>query len=82
MHTNYYKMFKQLKSFEIIISPPTCFGLHNPSSGSSQPVLLYGYSVDIDCIYRCLKLSVLWLHILFSPVMGVDRVLCGLKSHV
>ena len=27
--------------------------------------------------YRCLKLSVLWLHILFSPVMRVERALCG-----
>ena len=39
MHTNYYKVAKQLKSFKIIIVTPTCFGLHKPSSGSSQPVL-------------------------------------------
>ena len=39
MHTNYYKIVKQLKSFKIIIVAPTCFGLHKPSSGSSQPVL-------------------------------------------
>jgi len=39
MHTNYYKIFKQLKSFKIIIVVPTCFGLHKPSSRSSQPVL-------------------------------------------
>jgi len=39
MHTNYYKTVKQLKSFKIIIIAPTCFGLHKPSSGSSQPVL-------------------------------------------
>jgi len=38
MHTNYYKIFKQLKSFKIIIVALTCFGLHKPSSGSSQPV--------------------------------------------
>jgi len=31
--------------------------------------------------YRCLKLSVLWLHILFSPVMRVDRTLCGVELH-
>jgi len=39
MHTNYYKIVKQLKSFKIIIVAPTCFGLHKPSSGSSQHVL-------------------------------------------
>ena len=39
MHTNYYKIIKQLKSFKIITVAPTCFGLHKPSSGSSQPVL-------------------------------------------
>jgi len=39
MHRNYYKIFKRLKSFKIIIVAPTCFGLHKPSSGSSQPAL-------------------------------------------
>jgi len=39
MHTNYYKIVKQLKSFKIIIVASTCFGLHKPSSGSYQPVL-------------------------------------------
>jgi len=28
-----------------------------------------------------LKLLVLWLHILFSPVMRVDRALCRLKLY-
>jgi len=37
------------------------------------------YNVDIGYIYRYLKLSVLWLHILFSPVMRVDRELCGVE---
>ena len=39
MHTNYNKIFKEIKSFKIIIVAPTCFGLHKPSSGSYQPVL-------------------------------------------
>ena len=39
MQTNYYETVKQLKPFKIIIVAPTCFGLHKPSSGSSQPVL-------------------------------------------
>jgi len=39
MHTKYHKIFKQLKSFKITIVAPTCFNLHKPSSGSSQPAL-------------------------------------------
>ena len=58
-HTNYYKIVKQLKSFKIITVAPTGFGLHKPSSGSSQPVLRQSYSVDIGYIHRYLKLSVL-----------------------
>jgi len=46
MHTNYYKIVKQLKSFKIKIVAPTCFGLHKPSSGSSQPVPRSSYNVD------------------------------------
>jgi len=52
MQTNYYEIIKQLKSFKIIIVVPTCFGLHKPSSGSSQPVLRESYNVDIGYIYR------------------------------
>jgi len=50
MHTNYYTIVKQLKSFKIIIVAPTCFGLHKPSSGSSQPVFRWSYSVDFGYI--------------------------------
>jgi len=50
MHKNYYKIVKQLKSFKIIIVAPTCFGLHKPSSGISQPVLLQTYNVDFGYI--------------------------------
>ena len=63
MHTTYYKIFKHLKSFKILIVAPTCFGLHKSSSGSSQPVLRQSYSVDFGYIHIYLKLSVLWLHI-------------------
>ena len=31
MHTNHYKIVKQLKSFKITIVAPTCFGLHKSS---------------------------------------------------
>ena len=47
---NSYKTVKQLKSFKIVIVAPTCFGLHKPSPGSSQPVLCQGYDVDIGYI--------------------------------
>jgi len=57
MHTNYYKIVKLLKSFKIMIITPTCFGLHEPSSGSSQPALRQSYNIDIGYIYRYLKLS-------------------------
>jgi len=50
MHTNYYKIVKQLKSLKIIIVAPTCFGLHKPSSGNSQPVLRLSYNVDFGYI--------------------------------
>jgi len=39
IHTNYYKIVKQFKSFKIITVAPTCFSLHKPSSGNSQSVL-------------------------------------------
>ena len=50
MHTNYYKIVKKLKSFKIITVAPTCFGLHKPSSGSSQPVHRQSYNVDFGYI--------------------------------
>jgi len=47
---NSYKIVKLLKSFKIIIVAPACFGLHKPSSGSSQLVLRQSYNVDIGYI--------------------------------
>ena len=70
-----YKVVKVLKSFKIITVAPTCFGLHKPSSESSQTVLRPSYNVDIGYIYRYLKLSILWLHILFRPITRVVRAL-------
>jgi hypothetical protein len=32
--------------------------------------------------YRYLWLTVLWLHILFNPVMSADRALCKLKLNM
>jgi len=45
-------------------------------------VLHQSYNIDIGYIYSYLKLSVLWLHILFSPVMRVDLALCGVPLHI
>jgi len=50
MHTNHYKIVKQLKLFKIITVAPTCFDLRKPSSGISQPVLRQSYNVDFDYI--------------------------------
>jgi len=58
MHTNYYKIFKQLKSFKIIIVAPTCFGLHKTSSRSSQPEV----TGSIVATYVATIPVVLWLH--------------------
>ena len=44
-------------------------------------MLRQSYNVDIGYIYRYLKLSVLWLHIVFSPLMRVDRALCRAPLH-
>ena len=78
MQTNYYKVVSQLKSFKIIIVAPTCFGLHKPSSGSSQPVLRY-VTMLTWVTYSYMGLWVLWLRVLFSPVVCVARTLCRLK---
>jgi hypothetical protein len=80
MYTNYYKTVKQLKSFKIIIVAPTCFSLHEPSSGAFS-LCFTKVTVLTAVTYRYLKLSVLWLHILFSPVMRVDRALCTNHTH-
>ena len=42
-------------------------------------MLRQSYNVDIGYIYRYLKLSVLWLHISFSPVTRVDHALCSAR---
>jgi len=54
MHTNYYKIVKHLKSSKIIIFAPTCFGLHKPSSGSSQSVLRQSYNADRNMLEQLL----------------------------
>ena len=43
-----YNIIKKLKSLKIIIVAQTCFGLHVPSSESSQAVLRQSYNVDLS----------------------------------
>jgi len=60
---NSNKIVKLVKSYKIIIAP-TCFGLHKPSEGSSQPMFRQSYKLisvtyivfdfDISYIYRFL----------------------------
>ena len=45
-HINYSKIVEILKTFKTTIISPTCFGLHKPSSGSSQSVLRRSYNID------------------------------------
>ena len=42
-------------------------------------MLRQSYNVGIGYIYRYLKLLVLWLSVLFSPVIRVDRTLCRVQ---
>ena len=49
MHTqNYSKIVELLKSFKTTVISRTCFGLHKPSSGSSQSVLRQSYNIDFS----------------------------------
>ena len=72
MHTNYYKIVKKLKSFKIIIVAPTCYE-------GALNLCFAKVTILISVTYRYLRLSILWLPILFSPVMRVDCALCRLK---
>ena len=73
-HTNYSKIVELLKTFKTATIAPTCFGLHKPSSGSSQSVLRQSYNIDFSVYMSLMKFSVLWLHSLFRPVVCVYRV--------
>jgi len=62
MHTNYYKIVKELKSFKILILALTCFRLLKPSSGGALSLCFAKVTMLTSVTYRYLKLSVLWLH--------------------
>jgi len=79
---NSYKIVKLLKSFKIIIVAPTCFGLHKPSSGSSQPVLRWSYNVDIGYISLFEVIGIVAAYFVQSAMMGpslIFRVKLGLR---
>jgi len=60
-HTNYSEIVELLKTFKTTIIVPTCFGLHKPSSGSSQFVLRKSYNIGFSVYVSLMKFSVLWL---------------------
>ena len=69
MHTNYFNC-KTVKTLKTIIFATACFGLHKPSSGRYS--LHFAKVTILIAVYKSLlKYSVLWLLILFSPVVCV-----------
>ena len=81
MHINYSIIVKQLKSFKIIIVASTRFGLHKPSSGSSQPMLCQSYNVGFGYISLFEVIGIVATY-LFHPVMRVDRELCRVEQQL
>ena len=78
-HPNYYKIVKKLKSFKIIIVASTCFRLHKPSSGSSQPVLRLSYNVEFGYISLFEVIGIVAAYFVQSCYKRVDRALCRLQ---
>jgi len=76
MHTDYYKIVKQLKSFKIIIVAPTCFGLQNHHQGALS-LCFAKVTMLTSVTYRYMKLSVLWPH-----TQLVKKVLCPFTLYV
>jgi len=74
MHTNYYEIVKLLKSFKIIVVAPTCFGLHKPSSGSSQPVFRRSYNVDIRYISLFDVIGIVAVYFVQSAMKGPSLI--------
>ena len=66
MHTDYYKIVKQLKSLKIIIVAPTCFGLPKPSSG-----IIYCISAVVtQHIKSAVLLQLVTFGYMFRPLPG------------
>ena len=66
--TNYCKIV-DIKNFKITTTAPTCFGLHKPSSGSSQSVLRQSYNIDFSVYMSLMTFSVLWLRMRMRMMM-------------
>ena len=49
------KFVEILKTFKTTIIAATCFGLHKPSSGSSQSVLRQNYDIDFSVYMSLMK---------------------------
>ena len=80
MHTNYYKVVKELKSFKIIIVALTCFGLYKPSSGSSQPMLRQSYSVDFGYISLFEVIGIVAAYVVTIPITSYNDI-CNRSQH-
>jgi hypothetical protein len=81
-HTNYSKIVELLKRFKkTTIIATTCFGLHKLPSGSSQSLLRRSYNIYFSVYMSLMKFSVLWLHILFRPVLCVCRINSARCTH-
>jgi len=63
-----------LKSFKIIIVAPTCFGLHNPSSGNSLPVLHQSYNVDFGYISLYEVIGTVAAYFVLSAMKGPSLI--------
>ena len=82
MHTSYYKIVKQSKSFTIVIVAPTCFGIHKPSS-VKYSMRFAKVIILIAILYKSLfKCSVIWLHTSFSPVVRVYYAQCHTRPKI
>jgi len=75
---NTYKIFKQLKSFKIIIVAPTCFGLHKPSSGNPPNMCFAKVAMLISVTY-----IVIWSYRYSGCICSycTDKDICNRYQH-
>jgi hypothetical protein len=71
LHTNYYKIVKQLKSFKIILIAPACLVYINHRQEALS--LCFAKVAMLTLVaYFYLKLLVLWLHMLVFLRQGAQ----------
>jgi len=61
MHTNYYKIVKELKSFKIIIVAPTCVSVYINQHQGALSLCFAKVTMLTSVTYLYLKLPILWL---------------------